>query len=143
MEPAAATPSFTETLPPLRGLALYAQRTGHGRAGDAARRASEVLLQRRLFQKTSDGSVVREEFTKVHYPLYWHYDILGGLKVLAEARLMDRRCGDALDLLAGKRLPDGGWPTEAKHYQVSEDVQVGADAVEWGGRANGTPVRHA
>lgn len=33
----------------------------------------------------SDGRAVRSEFVKLCYPLHWHYDILLGLKVMAEA----------------------------------------------------------
>jgi hypothetical protein len=133
-EPSADTSSFMETLTPLRGLALYSQQTGDAAAGRAARRAAEVFLERKLFRRRSDGGVIREEFAKLHYPLYWHYDILGGLKVLAEAGLVtDPRCADALELLAQKRLPDGGWPAEARYYKVTGRVELGADAVDWGG----------
>ncbi|MBI4220414.1 MAG: hypothetical protein HY682_09745, partial [Chloroflexi bacterium] len=132
--PAAATSSFTETLLPLRGLALYAKKTGDGQVGEAVRRAAEVFLERRLFRRKSDRRVIRDEFTKLHYPLYWHYDILGALKVLAETGFIsDPRCADALDLLAGKRLADGGWPAEAKYYRVSDEVRPGTDSVDWGG----------
>lgn len=133
-EPSASTSSFMETLAPLRGLALYARRTGDTRAAEAARRAAEVFLERRLFKRRSDGRVIREEFTKLHYPLYWHYDVLGGLKVLAEAGLIgDPRCSDALELLTRKRLPDGGWPAEARYYRVTDSIASDAESVDWGG----------
>jgi len=133
-EPAAATSSLTEILLPLRGLALYARRTNDPSSLQAVRRALEVFLERRLFRRKADGRVIREEFIKLHYPLYWHYDILGGLKVMAEAgHIRDPRCSDALELLARKRLSGGGWPAEAKYYRVSADVLLGADVVDWGG----------
>ena len=31
------------------------------------------------------------------------------------------RCADALDLLESKRLPDGGWPAEARYYKSLDD----------------------
>ncbi len=133
-EPSADTSSFIHTLWTIRGLSLFARMTGDSSAQKALRRAVEVLLERRLYKRRSDGSVIREEFTKLHYPLYWHYDILGALKVLAEAGFVrDPRCSDALDLLEGKRLPDGGWPAEARYYRVTGDIQLGADMVDWGG----------
>ena len=77
---------------------------------------------------------MRSEFTSLHYPLYWHYDILHGLKVIAESRLIhDKRCTRALDLLQGKQLPDGGWPAEKKYYKCTDEVALGNDYVDWGG----------
>jgi hypothetical protein len=77
---------------------------------------------------------MQEDFVKLHYPCYWRYDILFGLKVMAETGFVsDRRCGDALDLLQSKRLPGGGFPTECKYYRVSEKAASGRSLVDWGG----------
>jgi len=133
-DPSADSSSFMETLTPLRGLAAFARHTGDARVGDAVRRAAGIFLERELFKRRSTGTVIRGEFTQLHYPLYWHYDILGGLKVMGEAALIgDPRCTAALELLAGKQLPDGGFPAEARHYKVTGGVELGADAVDWGG----------
>ena len=133
-DPAADTSSFMETLPPMRGLAAWATLTGDSAARTAAERAVEVFLERRLFRRRRDGRVIRAEFTKLHYPLYWHYDILGGLKAMAElGAIGDERCTDALDLLESKRLPDGGWPAEARYYRHSNEIKLGNDDVDWGG----------
>ena len=133
-EPTADTSSFMETLPPMRGLAAYAAASGDDEAGRAAERGAEVFLERRLFKRRSDGRVIHPEFTKLHYPLYWHYDVLAGLKALAElGRSGDPRCADALDVLEAKRLPDGGWPAEARYYKQSSTVALGNDDVDWGG----------
>ena len=127
-----------ETLPPMRGLASWAALTGDQAARAAAERAAEVLLERRLFRRRRDGRVIRDEFTKLHYPLYWHYDILGGLKAMAElGAIGDERCTDALELLESKRLPDGGWPAEARYYRHSTEVKLGNDDVDWGGTSTG------
>ena len=84
----------------MRALAAYSSATGDASARAAATRASEVFLERHLFRRRSDGRVMREEFVELHYPLYWHYDILGGLKGLAELGILDDpRAADALDLL--------------------------------------------
>lgn len=79
--------------------------------------------------------MIHPEFVALHYPLYWHYDVLAGLKVMAEiGRLDDPRCADALDLLAAKRLPDGGWPAERRYYKAPRKaVELGADQVDWRG----------
>jgi hypothetical protein len=132
--PSADTSSFMETLPPMRALAAWFARTGDVEAGQAAERATEVFLERRLYRRRSTGQVIHPEFTKLHYPLYWHYDVLGGLRAMAElGRIGDPRCADALDLLESKRLPDGGWPAEARYYRHSTTVALGNEDVDWGG----------
>jgi hypothetical protein len=137
-DPEADTSSFMETLLPMLGLDAYAKARRSRVARDAARaarEASEVFLKRRLFKRASDGKVIRAEFVALHYPLYWHYDFLGGLKALARiGRIKDPRCADALDLLERKRLPDGGWPAEKRYYTVSpRAMKANADSVDWGG----------
>jgi hypothetical protein len=118
----------------MRALSLYGRRFRKAKATAAAKRASEIFLSRNLFKRRSDGTVMRSEFTKLHYPLYWHYDILLGLQVMAETgHLTDPRCEPALELLESKQLPDGGWPGESKYYSVSDELQVNADYVDWGG----------
>jgi hypothetical protein len=106
--PAAATSSFFETLLPMRGLWAY----GSEASRTAARRAAEVFLKRRLLYRAGTGALIRDDFTKLHFPLYWHYDVLGGLVAMMELGLIaDPRCADALDLLeslcrtAGRPMP--------------------------------------
>ncbi|MGD2077397.1 MAG: hypothetical protein PVH18_03390 [Chloroflexota bacterium] len=132
--PAARHSSFMESLIPLRGLALHARLTGNLDSRKAAARAAEIFLKRHLYRRQSDGSVIDQEFILLHYPCYWHYDILFGLKVLAEAGFIgDPRCSQALDLLEAKRLPDGGFPAEKRYYRVSDKPVSGRSLVDWGG----------
>ena len=132
--PEADTSSFMETLIPLRALALYAKTSGDTRAKTAAERAAEVFLTRQLFKRRRDGQVMNHHFVLLHYPLYWHYDILFGLKVLAEAGLLgDPRCQAALELLESKRLPDGGFPAEESYAHTSRPQLSGYSPVSWGG----------
>ncbi|HEX7187087.1 MAG TPA: hypothetical protein VF423_02590 [Actinomycetes bacterium] len=84
--------------------------------------------------RRSIGTLIRSEWAALHYPSYWHYDVLAGLKGLAEVgRLDDLRCQDALDLLASKRLPDGGWPAEARYYRGTDGLKHHNEHVGWGG----------
>jgi hypothetical protein len=132
--PAACHSSFMESILPLRALALYGDVHDHVPAREAARRAAEIFLARQLHLRRADGSVMKREFVQLHYPLYWHYDVLHGLKVMAEAGLVrDRRCAAALDLLESKRLPDDGWPAERTYYKASRTIALGNDSVDWGG----------
>ncbi len=133
--PGAQNSSFYESLIPLRGLALHAQLRRSPRSRDAAKRAAEVFLKRRMYRRLRDGRIIHDDFLRLHYPPYWHYDILSGLKVVGEAgHLGDGRCRDALELLESKRLPDGGgFPAEGKHYTVTDEVRNRRSLVDWGG----------
>ena len=139
-KPEAVNSSFHETLIPLRGLALYGRQRGSHEAIEAASRAAEVFLKRRLFRRQRDGQVMSKRFVLLHYPCYWRYDVLFGLKVLAEAGFIgDQRCGEALDVLESKRLPDGGFPAEEKLYHTCQKQtktgrwSTGRSLVDWGG----------
>lgn len=132
--PNADTSSFMETLTPLRGLVACANHGGGSRLRHAIKRAARVFLDRELFRRRSNGAIIRHEFVELHYPLFWHYDILGGLKVMAEAGMIrDRRCRRALSLLQEKQLPDGGFPAEKRFYKVSKRIDLGGEMVDWGG----------
>ena len=137
--PEADTSSFMETLIPLRALALYARVTGDTKAKSAAEHAAEVFLTRQLFKRRSDGQVINHRFVLLHYPLYWHYDILFGLKVMAEAGFIDDpRCATALALLESKRLPDGGFPAEESYARTNRPQLSGYSPVHWGGTGRKT-----
>jgi hypothetical protein len=133
-KPEAVNSSFFETLIPLRGMALHAKLTGNSNSKKAARNAKEIFLKRRCYKRQQDGSIIMDDFTYLHYPCYWHYDILFGLKVLAEAGFAkDDRCHDALNLLESKRLVDGGFPAEKKYYRLANKRVSGRSLVDWGG----------
>ena len=131
--PDASVSSFHESVLPLRALALYARETGDREARAAAKRAAEPFLERRLFRRRRDGRVMAKAFVELHYPRYWHYDVLGGLAALAEAGFVrDRRCEEALDLLESKRLPRGGWPAEKRFFTFSRKTSSQRELYDWG-----------
>jgi hypothetical protein len=133
-EPSASHSSFWESLLPLRGLALYARKCNSRRVVRAVKRAAKLFLRKKMFKRETNGQVMNPQFLKLHYPCYWRYDVLAGLKVMAEAGFIrDDRCQEALDLLQEKRLPDGGWPAEARFYQNTDEKKSGYDLVDWGG----------
>jgi hypothetical protein len=124
--------SFTETLIPLRGLAAYMKHTGKAKV--VVEQAADVFLKRHLFRRVHGGKIMNANFVLLHFPCYWHYDILFGLKVMTEAGFIgDERCTEALDLLESKRLPDGGFPAEKAYYRASDQHRTGRSAVDWGG----------
>lgn len=132
-KPAAHISSFHESILPLRALSLYARTTGSRKAARAAKRAAELFLSRRLFKRRRDGSIINPDFVLLHYPCYWHYDILMGLKVMAEAGFIcDPRCGDALDLLESLQLPGGGWAAGGSFCRGTNVRVSNSDLVSWG-----------
>ncbi len=131
--PEAANSSFMETLIPLRGLIEYTRHFDHPAAKQAAERAADIFLKRNMYLRQSDGSVMRRGFDKLHYPCYWQYDILFGLKVMSEGGWQDDpRCEKALDLLESKRLSDNGFPSEERYYHKNPE-KSGYSLIDWGG----------
>ncbi|MFX0170733.1 MAG: hypothetical protein ACFE9L_02315 [Candidatus Hodarchaeota archaeon] len=132
--PHAIHSSFMESLIPLRALALHAREEQKKESDNASKVAAEIFLKRHLYKRQKDGGVMKDDFLKLHFPCYWHYDILFGLKVMIEiGYINDARCQDALDLLESKKLLDGGFPAEKKYYQVTEKMKSGRSLVDWGG----------
>lgn len=132
--PSADTSSFMETLLPMRGLAAHAEASHDRSSRAAAKRAAEVFLSRRLYRRCSDGAPMSQDFLRLHYPLYYHYDVLGGLKGIGEAGMLrDPRTEEALDWLETRELPDGGWPADARFYRVSRTFSPASEFVDWGG----------
>lgn len=136
--PEADSSSFMESLIPLRALAEFATVTGDTRVRSAADHAVEIFLKRKLFRRIRDGSLMDPHFVLLSYPSYWHYNILFGLKVIAEAGFVtDNSCKEALDLLESKRLPDGGFPAEETYSRTTRPSLSGYSLVSWGGTSKG------
>jgi hypothetical protein len=132
-KPLAQVASIFETVTPLRGLATYVRLTDDTEARQAVQRAAEFLLSRRLFRRRHDGNVIRAEFLKLHYPCYWHYDVLFGLRVLSEAGFAaDPRCDEALAYVRSRQLPGGGWPADATFWRFTSRPGSGRSLVRWG-----------
>lgn len=139
MNPEARVSSFNETLISLRALVYYRKHSKDASLTPVIEEVAEVFLQRRLFRRLTNGNIIHSSFTKLFYPYYWHYSILCGLKVLAEAGLIDDpRCAEALDLLESRRLEGGGFPAQTKYYRSSGSATgLGYSTVDWGGTGKG------
>ena len=61
------------------------------------------------------------------------YDFACADEVGADEEAADTRCDEALEVLTSKRLVDGGFPAEKKHYQVTNPLLSGYSLVDWGG----------
>lgn len=133
--PRAAHSSFYESLAPLWGLIEYQRATGDRAASHAAGRAAEFFLRHRLFHSEATGEVIYPEWLKLHYPLYWHYDILQGLVILSRMdALGDARAREGLDILESKRRADGCWRAEGYYWQPASRRTSNVDVADWGRR---------
>jgi hypothetical protein len=103
--------SFHTTISVLEGLLEWESRVGgDDRLAEGRRRGQEFLFAHRLFRSHRTGEVVKEEFTRFHFPPRWHYDVLRGLDYLQAAGApRDERVADAIDLVRKRRKGDGRW----------------------------------
>lgn len=125
--PQARMSSVNETLLPLRGLAAHG-----GPEAAAVIRAREFFLDRDVAFRRTTGEPINRDVMRVHYPVYWHYDVLAGLRALAESGgVDDERCHRALDFIESRRRPDGLWSADARYYRVS-DKGSNIELVDWG-----------
>jgi hypothetical protein len=120
-ESGATVSSFHSTICVVEGLLAWERAGGSSAEVTAARgRAEEYLLQRRLYRRLTDGSVVDPRFTMSSFPAYWYYDVLRALDHLraasrASGGTPDPRCAEAIELIRGKRTEDGRWLQENRH----------------------------
>jgi hypothetical protein len=111
--------SMHTTVCVLEGVTAYARSGNTYRLPEllAARAtAVEFLLRHRLYRSERTGQPIDPEFTRLHHPARWHFDVLRGLDALADAGVgRDPRMDDALALLATRRRPDGRWPANRSY----------------------------
>lgn len=116
-EPEATHSSFNESLPPLWGLAEYAQATRSLKAREAAKRTAEFFLDHRLFRSHTTGEIGDDRWLEMRYPAYWHYEFLNGLLQLSRAgALPDPRATEAVNALRGRQQSDGRWHVKGPQY---------------------------
>jgi hypothetical protein len=150
--PEAKHSSFNESLATLWGLVEYYRATGNKDSLKTAENAAEFFLRHNLFRSCRTGLERQPEtfhsktfrvvhlFTQLHYPLYWHCDILQELMILLRARkLGDPRTGEALDIVEKKRGADGLWHADDFYWNMrrapstKSKVNVSnVEVVDWG-----------
>lgn len=106
--------SFMSTIEPLWAFASLQRERWPKRGKEAVAGACEFLLMHRLYKSDRDFRVINEEWTRLHFPIFYFYDILHALRVVTALGYgEDQRTRDAWELLLSKRLPDGTWPLES------------------------------
>jgi hypothetical protein len=131
--PEARISSFHETILPIRALSLYGRMKEDPESLEVARQAAEVLLCRKLFRRQRDGQVISPDFLMLQFPHFFIYNILLGLKVMAEAGFVrDERCKEALDILEAKQHPEGGFSLEKRNYRTTGEIETRGTFADWG-----------
>jgi hypothetical protein len=131
--------SFNETWAPARGLAAYARLGAdsslRSRAAAAAERAAEFILRHHVILGERSRTVAADSFGRIHWPPYWHYDLLAGLRSLAEIgphHLGDDRTTGALDRLLDLRGTDGRWSASERWWHRPDAHGANVEVVAWG-----------
>ncbi len=132
--------SFHESWATAVGLATWRDVMGDGDAlvadaDAAARRTAELLLDHRLFRTLDGRREIHSSMAALHWPAYWHYDFLAGLRVLAATDvtlLRDPRAGAALDRLESLRQADGRFSAKRAWWQAGSHVTSLTDVIDWG-----------
>ena len=103
-------------------------------------RASEFFLQHHLFRSDHTRDIIHPSMVKLHYPLYWHCDILQELMILSRAgKLDDPRTQEALDIVEKKRDPKGLWHANDYYWNMRRKpigrtklLVSNVEVVDWG-----------
>ena len=111
--------SFMSTIEPLWAYSEIPRQKWTRSMKRSIDRGAEFLLMHRLYK--SDNHHWKETypfFTALHFPMYYFYDILHGLRVLTKLGYSDDdRMDDAVHLLMSKRRPDGTWNLEGDWFR--------------------------
>src|SRR5438270_9864542 len=137
--PEADHSSVNESLSTLWGLVEYQRATGDREYLKPIERASEFFLQHHLFRSDHTGEIIHPTMVDLHYPLYWHCDILQELTILSRAgELDDPRTKEALDIVEKKRGPDGLWHADDYYWSIrrtsltkSKMLVSNVEVVDW------------
>lgn len=125
--------SFNESLATMWGLIEYHRATGDRHSLKAALCTAELFLRHNLFRSERTGKVIRSDWLRLHYPLYWHYDMLQSLRILSMVnKIDDPRAQEALDILESKRRSDGLWGVEGCHWAPPGRKGSNVEVVGWG-----------
>jgi hypothetical protein len=125
--------SFHESLTPMWGLVEYGRAVGADWALQAADRTAELFLEHRIFRRLGTGQVVDRRWLSLHYPPYWHYDVLAALLLLGRAgKATDPRTADAVEHLRQRQHADGRWSPGGYWWSAPGTKHGPPDVVDWG-----------
>ena len=140
--PEAAMSSIFETATPMRGLAAHAALRDDEHARRGANRAAEVLLERRLVFRRSNGELIHPELALLHYPVYWHYDVLARPQGHRRRRSDRRSHGAPMRSICwspSSWRTAGGRPNGVTGGAPRADIALYNEYVDWGCVAKSRP----
>ena len=106
--------SFMSTVEPLWAYAEIPRAKWTRKMKRSAEQGAEFMLMHRLYKSDHHHWKHSLPFaTSFHFPMYYFYDALHGLRVLAKLGYGDdERVRDAVHLILSKRSPEGKWLLE-------------------------------
>jgi len=114
--------SFMSTIEPLWAYSEIPRQKWTRKMKQSINDGAEFLLMHHVYK--SDNHHWQETypfFTKLHFPMYYFYDILHALRVLTKLGYGDDdRIRSAVHLLLSKRRPDGAWNLEGDWYREGD-----------------------
>src|SRR5213083_815368 len=106
--------SFMSTIEPLWAYSEIPRAKWTRKMKRSVEQGAEFLLMHRIYKSDHHHWKHSLAFaTTLHFPMYYYYDALHGLRVLAKLGYGDdERVRDAVHLILSKRSPDGKWLLE-------------------------------
>lgn len=87
-----------------------------GDVKEAAPKAWEFILKKRLFRSVRTGEVIDTKMLMLSFPCRWKYDILRCMDYFASAqKSWDERIEEALQVILKKMKKNNHWPVQQKH----------------------------
>ena len=110
--------SFMSTIEPLWAYSEIPRRMWTRKMKRSIERGAEFLLMHRMYKADHhEWMPMNQTFTTLHFPMYFFYDMLHGLRVLTKLGYGDsERMRDAAHLVMSKMRPDGRWVLEGDWF---------------------------
>jgi len=117
--------SFMSTIEPLWAYSEIPQTKWTRKMKRSVEDGAEFLLMHRVYKSDHHHWKHSLPFTtSLHFPMYYYYDALHGLRVLTKLGYGDdERLNDAVHLVLSKRSPDGKWLLEGDWSREPEAQQ--------------------
>ena len=109
--------SFMSTVEPLWAYSEIPRSKWTRKVKHSIERGAEFLLMHHVYKSDhhdwTPTELWGEQPTKFHFPMYYYYDALHGLRVLVKLGYGgDERVRDAVHLVLSKKTPEGKWLLE-------------------------------
>lgn len=69
-----------------------------------------------MLRSLRTGEVIKKQWLRFSFPMFWHYHVLRGLDYLRDAGMEpDSRMADAMEIVMKRRHQNGRWPLNLLH----------------------------